>query len=335
MDNMVISIIIPVYNVEKYLRRCIDSVIKQSYKNLEIILVDDGSPDNSGPICDEYAKKDVRIRVIHKANGGLSDARNAGLDIATGEYIGFVDSDDYIAEDMYELLLHNILEFDADIAICGYAHVYDKHFTKCNLSGQKYIYNNAEAMKLVLGNKINSYYWNKLYKKELFSKFRLPVGKVFEDIFTQHLLFAKAKTVVYQDSIKYFYFMSPQSIIRGGFRPNQMDEMEATRQRVAFAKDQYPQFLDIAKIGHIRSTFYLYCKIIKSDYKKYIEEYETAYQEMKNYYENEINPSNLLFKERILIKLFIRNKRWFTFLYRKYVMKVKPFLCQMANRFGR
>ena len=122
--NNLISIIVPIYNVEKYLKKCIDSIINQTYKNLEIILVDDGSPDNCGKICDEYAKKDNRIKVIHKENGGVSSARNVGVENATGEYIGFVDSDDYIEKDMYEVLINNLKKENADISIISNYEVY-------------------------------------------------------------------------------------------------------------------------------------------------------------------------------------------------------------------
>ena len=118
-NNPKISVIVPVYKVEKYLDRCVESIVNQTYKNLEIILVDDGSPDNCPVMCDEWAEKDERIRVIHKENGGLADARNAGMNIATGDYIGFVDSDDWIEPNMYEVLLKNALKYDADISRCG------------------------------------------------------------------------------------------------------------------------------------------------------------------------------------------------------------------------
>ena len=120
-----ISVIVPVYNVEQYLERCVDSIINQTYKNLEIILVNDGSTDNSGQLCDELAKKDDRIRVIHKKNGGLSDARNVGIDEAESELIGFIDSDDYIDEDMYELLINNMKNANADLSMCGHFDVYN------------------------------------------------------------------------------------------------------------------------------------------------------------------------------------------------------------------
>ena len=113
-----ISVIVPIYKTQKHLHKCVDSILAQTHRNLEVILVDDGSPDESGAICDDYAKKDSRIRVIHKPNGGLSDARNAGLEICTGEYIGFVDSDDWVGPTMYEVLLSHLLRFDADMSVC-------------------------------------------------------------------------------------------------------------------------------------------------------------------------------------------------------------------------
>ena len=120
-----ISVIVPIFNVENYVRKCVDSILNQTFSDIEIILVDDGSTDASGRICDEYLSKDDRIRVIHKENGGLSDARNAGLDMCTGEYIGFVDGDDYIDGDMYELLYKNLIQYDADISMCRFRRIYN------------------------------------------------------------------------------------------------------------------------------------------------------------------------------------------------------------------
>jgi len=178
-----ISIIIPVYNVEKYLERCVKSVINQTYKNLEIILVDDGAKDNSGKMCDELSKLDSRIKVIHKENGGLSDARNFGLKIATGDYIGFVDSDDYIADDMYETLYHTIKNNNADISIVSFYEMYKEKVIGVRDSGNLEILSKQEAMKeLLIDTKIQSYAWNKLFKKELFNDLKFPTGKNFEDI---------------------------------------------------------------------------------------------------------------------------------------------------------
>ncbi|EGP5489252.1 glycosyltransferase, partial [Enterococcus faecium] len=144
-----ISIIVPVYKVEPYLRKCVDSILAQTFTDFEVILVDDGSPDNSGKICDEYASKDSRVRVIHKKNGGLSSARNAGIDVARGKYLGFVDSDDYIEKDMYELLYDNIVKEQADLSICGIYDIYAGKKVKI-LPEEYKVLDKVSAMKIVL-----------------------------------------------------------------------------------------------------------------------------------------------------------------------------------------
>ena len=197
MEKDLISVIVPVYKVEKYLEKCIESIIKQTHTNLQIILVNDGSPDNCGKICDEYAKKDSRIEVIHKINGGLSDARNVGINRANGRYIGFVDSDDYIKEDMYEKLINLIKEYDADISICNLYDVIDgKKYVRNNENGIQE-YSRLEILKEVLLDKnIQSYAWNKLYKKELFDEIKYPIGKKYEDIGTTFYVFEKCNKIV-------------------------------------------------------------------------------------------------------------------------------------------
>lgn len=209
-----ISIIIPVYNVEKYLEKCVESVINQTYKNIEIILVDDGSTDNSGKICDELSKKDERIKLIHKTNGGLSDARNAGLKIAKGNYIGFVDSDDYIKEDMFETLYNLNEEHSSDISIVSYYELYNGKIISVRDTKELTEYNNIEAMKeLLIDTKIQSYAWNKLFKKELFDGLEFPTNKNFEDIATTLLLFEKAEKIVLLEEPKYYYARRDNSII--------------------------------------------------------------------------------------------------------------------------
>jgi len=193
MQNPLISIIIPIYKVEDYIRCCIDSILSQTYKNLEIILVDDGSPDNCGSVCEEYSLKDKRIKVIYKKNGGLSSARNAGLDIASGEYIGFVDSDDWIENDMYESLYNAIIFHKADISVCGRYIASGNKITTISDSEKAEVFTRCEALsELVLDeySGMKNFAWDKLYKKELFDNVRYPEGKCYEDIFTTYKLFS-------------------------------------------------------------------------------------------------------------------------------------------------
>ena len=229
MDNKpLISVIIPVYKVEEYLARCLDSVIGQTYRELEIILVDDGSPDNCGRICDEYAAKDSRIRVIHKENGGLSDARNAGLDIATGEYIGFVDSDDYIAPDMYEVLMQVLLQTDTDMSMCGMYEVY-KNRTTPSCTGDKIeVLTPTEGLRTcIYEQKIKMCAWNKLYKKNVFVILRYPKGKIYEDAYIISDLFrvAQSASVIYKPL--YYYCLRPMSITQSEFKISELDKVEA------------------------------------------------------------------------------------------------------------
>ena len=180
-----VSIIIPVYNVEKYLDKCLDSVVNQTYTNLEIILVDDGSPDRCPAICDEWKSRDSRIKVIHQPNGGLSRARNAGLKIATGEFIGFVDSDDWIEPDMYETLLSTMLETGADIVVCNFycEEVNSDAFIQKPKSPVIERYTAEEALKLLISEKtfIHPVVWNKLFRKHLLTNLLFPEDKIYED----------------------------------------------------------------------------------------------------------------------------------------------------------
>ena len=202
-----ISVIIPVYKVENCLSRCIESVLAQTYTNLEIILVDDGSPDRSGEICEEYAKKDNRIRVIHKANGGQSSARNAALKLVRGKYIGFVDSDDYLESDMYETLYNGLLLNDAEIAVCGFIKVFeDGHQEIENAFKNSEILRGEELLNVFLADeKIGSHPCNKLFSANLFSSVEFPAGRVYEDLAIMHKVFHLATSVVCLAENKYYY----------------------------------------------------------------------------------------------------------------------------------
>ncbi len=212
-EKKLISVIVPVYNSACYLEKCLDSIVTQSYKYLEIILVDDGSKDGSGEICDRYAEKDHRIKIIHRKNGGLSAARNSGLNIATGEYLGFVDSDDWIESDMYQFLIDNLVNADADIAGCGFFRTFDKYELPNDKSYTYRVLNRTEGLELLLEDRLlKGYFWCKLYKKDLFNGVRMPEGKIFEDAFTQHLIFEKAQRIVLHHIPKYHYLIQNDSL---------------------------------------------------------------------------------------------------------------------------
>lgn len=204
---MKISAIVPVYNSELYISDCIESIIMQTHKELEIILVDDGSTDGAGVICDEYAARDCRISVIHQANAGVSNARNVGLSRATGEWISFIDSDDTLDSDMYELLLQLAKEYDADIIHCGYKHIVGEEIRLVHNTGKIIRQETEEALKCLVGRHLFvGSLWNKLYKRELTDnlKFRTDL-KINEDILFNFEVFRKAKVSVFADYAKYNY----------------------------------------------------------------------------------------------------------------------------------
>ena len=232
-----ISVIIPVYNVESYLDRCVESVVGQTYTNLEIILVDDGSPDNSPTMCDNWAAKDARIKVIHKENGGLSSARNSALDIMKGEYLTFVDSDDYIDKNAVEIMYNRILNDNSDIAICNYKCVTDNsddYWDNTYPLKDEILSKNEILRKLVEYN-----HWHyviaccKLYKKQLFDSIRFPVGKLHEDVFTAHLIFDLCARVSCLSSILYYYYQAPESITHN-YSINSLDIIDGYLNRLDF-----------------------------------------------------------------------------------------------------
>ena len=240
MNNSLISIIVPVYNVEKYLEKCVESIINQTYKNLQIILVDDGSKDNSGKICDEFKLKDDRIEVIHKTNGGLSDARNAGLKIAKGDYIGFVDSDDYVEKDMFETFLSLIEKYNADISIVSYYEFENGKFVEKDYTNELIKMNSLEGLKQILiDKKIPNYSCNKLFKRNLFNDIKFPVGKKFEDIATTYRFFEKANLIIFKDVAKYYYIRRENSITKRKTYDNYKDYIDVLIERYLYLDKLY------------------------------------------------------------------------------------------------
>ncbi len=285
-EKALISIIIPVYKVEKYLEKCIQSVINQTYENLQIILVDDGSPDNCGKICDEYAKKDHRIEVIHKSNGGLSDARNKGLEMAKGEYIGFVDSDDYIEADMYEVLYNLLKQYNADVSICNFYTVSQGKISIKNADNGINEYNRIEILKEILLDKnIQSYAWNKLYKKELFDEIKYPIGKKYEDIGTTFYLLEKCNKVVVTGKSEYYYINRQDSIVNNVTESTITDYIELIIQRYDYIEENIKELSSYNK-DYLKRILKTAEKDIKSlnevgDYTK--KKYEELYNKVQKF----------------------------------------------------
>lgn len=236
-----VSVIVPVYNVEQYIYKCVRSIQKQTWSNIEILLIDDGSTDLSGVLCDRYARRDQRIRVIHKENGGLSDARNHGLDLAKGEYFVFVDSDDWVDEDMVEILLKTAVRENADVVECSYRNVFkDRVEEETACSGELVTGDGIYAMFCQLRWRyFKSVAWNKLYHRKLFADGkRYPKGRYHEDEFLTHQIFYEAGKLVYIDVSKYNYVREREGSITGKLSSNILDGCYALRERVDFAEQK-------------------------------------------------------------------------------------------------
>lgn len=243
---MKISIIVPIYNMEKYLKRSLESLVAQTFSDLEIILVDDGSTDASYLICSEYAKNDDRIILIHKENGGLSSARNAGLERATGDYIGFMDSDDYILRDMYEYLAHIYEETKADIICCGISRVYTergKAYNTRSFSGIQ-IYSKQEALyRFQLNNDIGCAAWNKIFRKDVVKNLNFEPYKRLEDSRYVCKAIMNSENIAYGADVKYIYEIRNGSITRSGFDERSYDILNVTdanyKDFVSCMKEEY------------------------------------------------------------------------------------------------
>ena len=304
MSTDLISIVVPVYKVEKYLNNCIKSILMQTYENLEIILVDDGSPDKCPKLCDSIAKQDNRVKVIHKKNGGLSDARNVGLAIAKGKYITFIDSDDFIAKDMIEVLYNMCIKLQSDFAMCQKADCNDDDSiatVEFDTSEIKYkTFEKKEKMYAYLvTNEIETTVWKKLYKSTLIKQFRFPKGKLHEDAFTTYLIIDKAEKIAVTNKIGYYYRNNPQSIMNSGFSLNRLDSIEAKREQLRFIGAKYPSLYKYAAAEVIYACNYCLKEMaLRKYYDKSIEnEIQSLYRKYVRYY---IGVNNVSISGKIL-----------------------------------
>lgn len=282
-QDILISVIVPVYNVEEYLPRCVDSILSQTYRNLEVILVDDGTKDKSDVICDEYAQKDPRVRVIHKKNGGLSSARNAGIDVAKGEYLGFVDSDDWIEPDTYEHMLMAALKYDAKLVCAGRYDVDgqtgEKSVGLCPGKEEK-ISGTELVRRIFVWENIDSAAWDKLYHRTLFRSIRYPLGKICEDIPTTYRIALDAKWAVMCDKPVYNYLHRPGSITTASISEKTFHFSEHTAVIYPYIREHYPEIQEEARYFRVRSLVYsvLSIELVGEDAKK---TFTVQYREQK------------------------------------------------------
>jgi glycosyltransferase involved in cell wall biosynthesis len=258
-DDKLISIIVPIYNVEKYLQRCLDSIRAQTYENIEIILIDDGATDMSGKIADQNAEQDKRINVIHQSNAGLSAARNRGIDQSRGEYLTFIDSDDYIAADYVEYL-YDLLKnthFQSPLAICSLMNVYSEtgKQTNCGNNTETILSGHDCIEKMCYHDLVDTCAYAKLGKRELYRQVKFPVGKLFEDIGTTYLLFAQCETVACGFKPKYYYVIRNDSIVTGNFKLSKLDLLEMTDQMAEYVGEKYPDLKEAALRRQVYARF--------------------------------------------------------------------------------
>lgn len=232
MESPLISVIVPIYKVEKYLDRCVESIVNQTYKNLEIILVDDGSPDNCPLMCDSWKEKDNRIKVVHKENGGLSDARNAGISVATGEYVAFIDSDDWIYEKYLEILLDGIYKYNCNVAVCDFTLTSGDTPSLDNASLTYQVWKTEDFFCERVVQAVSA--WAKIIKKADLKSIRFPKGIIHEDEFVTHKILFKYDKVVYIDLGMYFYQQREDSITKSQWTPDKLITIEATKQKLDF-----------------------------------------------------------------------------------------------------
>lgn len=320
MEKDLISIVIPVYNVERYLKKCINSIVNQSYKNIEIILVDDGSTDNSSEICDEYIKKDDRIKVIHKENGGLSDARNKGIDMAKGKYITFVDSDDYVENLYIEKLYEAICKQNAVVAICAIYKINENEQIISKIGYQENLVKSGkETLKdLYQGHSLeNIVAWNKMYDITLFGELRYPFGKLHEDEFTTYkILYTADKVAIIADPL-YYYRQSESSIMGRKFNIKRLDVLDAFEERSEFFKERNEiELYDLS----LKTMSYSICKnYVKV--KLNVEDNEVILKSLIKRYRN--NYKKIWKAENIDIKTKIKMLLFYLFPNLYFTMKKK------------
>ncbi|MBM7635975.1 glycosyltransferase family 2 protein [Streptococcus saliviloxodontae] len=306
-----ISVIVPVYGVEDYLETCLESIITQTYSELEIILVDDGSTDRSGLICDEYAQKDERITVVHKSNGGLSDARNWGIDRSTGDFISFVDSDDFLSPYFYEHLIKCQEKYHVDLVSCG-RYLTDEHgATKAMAFGSKSKqFTVSEALTSVFrSQEIDVAAWDKLYRRSLFTDIRFPVGKNCEDIATFYKLFEKSGAIAHSGTYDYYYRGRPESISQSTvYRTRDRVNLENHLSELStFISHHFPDLHSEFNYYYAMNVYYLLHRCLMSHFEDKKDEKHYLQKQLRQYNSSLLKHPTLPIKDKVIAQLMLLN----------------------------
>lgn len=303
-QTLLISVIVPIYCVEQYINRCIESLINQTYSNLEIILVDDGSPDNCPRMCDDWAKKDSRIKVIHKENGGLSDARNAGMDIATGDVICFIDSDDWIDLKFFEAMFNVMQGDESDIVSCGVKWVdEDGDLLRLVSVNEHEILNTHDSMQELLHDgKLKQHVWNKLYRRNVIENIPFEKGKYHEDVFWSYQVIGQAKKIsVIPDSF-YNYVQRTDSIMGESYSPKRLDALDAMQLRCEYIKTHFPDLFDNSLQNYMGSCLYHLQLALRSHQEEVIKNIT----QRRSYGKRYISYNQMPRKNKLWLKCFMR-----------------------------
>lgn len=319
----------PCYNIREYLPRCIESILAQTYKNLEIILISDGSTDGTDEVIREYAKKDSRIIPIFKQNSGVSDTRNRGLDIATGDYIGFVDGDDYIEPEMYETLLKNAIENNADISHCGYQMVFPSRVDYYYNTGKKVIQNNKKGIRdIIVGDYVEPGVWNKLYRADILKGLRMPSDiKINEDVIFNFYAFVNSKKSVYEDIPYYYYLVRKGSAANSELNENLLFDPVKVRKKIyEYCMNNLDDELkSIAYCSYLNSIMRLYRNVCNNRLKQYKTEAKFYREQIKK------EKCRFVLSKRVLIEklLFFHCTGLLMFTYKIY----DKFLSKNTNKY--
>ena len=299
-----VSIIVPIYNTSKYLKQCITSITNQTYKNIEIILINDGSTDDSNKICDNFKKNDIRIKVLHQKNKGLSYTRNKGIELSTGQYITFIDSDDYVESTYIEKLVKKIKESDADIVQCDFKYVGECNTLKRkrNIVSFSKFTGHKKIKQLLLNDIVETMAWGKIYKKELFDNIKYPEKKYYEDLYTTYKLIDKAKNIVVINEQLYMYRITDNSITNKIFNIKQLDLIHASIERKNFIENNYKELTKYARGSICHNACKCLEKIFNSD--KELKDLKEELSFIKKNIKSNVIPFIIYYKCSLKTKIF-------------------------------
>ncbi len=326
-----LTIIVPVYNKGKYLKGCIESILEQDFRDFELILVNDGSTDNSGQICDESEKTDQRIKVVHQANGGVSSARNKGLAVASGQYISFVDADDTIDKDMHQILIENALESKADISACGVRVIFPHKVIDHQNAPSKTVMNHAEGLRAAILLDLNGGVYNKIYKSSIAKNIRF-IGRMYEDVYYVFQAYLSAEKSIYDNRNKYNYIVRDNSVSMSPFSEKYLDVITVSDNILRTVARERPGHLEIAKSRDLVNNLFVINLIFMAGRGNFSREYGIVIKNLKAY-KDFVKKSKLIrLKRRVAYQILMKSEGLYHFIMYVYcLVKDSPVVKRYKN----